>query len=201
MQQQTGSTEKDAFLVDLRTRTTPSHKALEANPYSVALMAHETTLENYATYLKKLYGFVKPYENKVFDVLAVHVPNIDDRRKTALIVSDLKALGYNEEQIAALPIYDYPAPTSVAQAFGAMYVLEGSTLGGSIIYKRLNHLIQVDKEHNGRYFTAYGDTSGLKWKEFVNVFAERTVADNAQSETIDSAVATFTAMDNWLGKA
>ena len=201
MQQQTGSTEKDAFLVELRTRTAPSHKALEANPYSVALMAHETTLENYATYLKKLYGFVKPYEDKVFGLLGSNLPDIEERRKTAWIESDLRALGYNAEQIAALPVYDYPNPTSVAQAFGAMYVLEGSTLGGSIIYKRLNHLIQVDKDHNGRYFTAYGDSSGLKWKEFIKVFAESTVADNAQSETIDSAVATFTAMDNWLGKA
>lgn len=201
MQQQTGSTEKDTFLGELRAKTTPSHKALEANPYSVALMAHETTLENYATYLKKLYGFVKGYEEKVFPVLAQYINDVDTRRKTALLESDLQALGFSSEQIAALPVYNYPNPQSVAQAFGAMYVLEGSTLGGNIIYKRLNHLIQVDKDTNGKYFTAYGETSGLKWKTFVEAFANYVVDNNAQQETIDSASATFSAMDKWLTEA
>ena len=201
MQQQTGSTEKDVFLAELRTVTTPSHKALEANPYSVALMAHETTLDNYATYLKKLYGFVKPYEQQVFPILANRISDIADRSKAALLESDLKALGFSHEQIAALPQFNYPTPHSQAQAFGAMYVLEGSTLGGSIIYKRLNHLIQIDKATNGKYFTAYGETSGAKWKTFIEAFANYVVENNTQQEAIESAVNTFTAMDKWLTEA
>lgn len=200
MQQQTGSSEKDIFLGELRAQTTPCHKALEANPYSTALMAHEVTLTDYATYLRKLYGFVKPYEQQVFSTLANYIPDIDSRRKTALLESDLKALGYTDGQIAALPQYSYISPQSVAQAFGAMYVLEGSTLGGSIIYKKLNHLIQVDKDSNGKYFTAYGETSGMKWKAFIEAFTNYVVGNQAQQETINSAIVTFTSMDKWLSE-
>lgn len=197
MLQQTDSA-KDVFIQDLRTQTTPCHKELEQNPYSVALMAHETTLNAYSTYLKKLYGFVKPYEAKVFSKVSALVPDAEGRRKTHLLESDLKALGLTEAEINALPVYDYPAPANEAQALGAMYVLEGSTLGGNIIYKRLNHLIGIDKEVNGKYFTAYGDMSGIKWKGFMEAFGEYAVSNNAEQEVINTAIATFTNMDKWL---
>lgn len=197
MQQQTDSA-KDVFTHDLRTQTTPCHKALEQNKYSVALMAHETSLNDYSTYLKKLYGFVKPYEQQVLSKVGALVPDVEGRRKAHLLESDLKALGLSEADINALLVYNYPAPANEAEALGAMYVLEGSTLGGNIIYKRLNHLIGIEKETNGKYFTAYGDMSGMKWKGFMEAFGEYAVSHNAEQEIINTAIATFTNMDKWL---
>lgn len=199
MQQQTGS-EKDVFLGNLRTQTTPCHKALEQNSYSTALMAHEVGIEDYSIYLQKLYGFVKPYENQVFSIVRELFADIESRRKTLLLESDLAALGFSAEQIAALPVYNYAMPANIAQALGAMYVLEGSTLGGNIIYKRLNHLIGIDENTNGKYFTAYGHESGIKWKTFIETFADYSVTNNVQTEVINSAIATFTNMDKWLSK-
>lgn len=197
--QQTENT-RELFVNNLRTQTMPCHKALEQNPYSVALMAHEANIDNYATYLKKLYGFVKPYEQHVFAKVDGVIADVETRRKTVLLENDLKALGYSEAQINTLPVYSYPAPATTAQALGAMYVLEGSTLGGNIIYKRLNHLIGVDKETNGKYFTAYGEASGMKWKAFMDAFATYATENNAEQEIINTAIATFTNMDMWLGK-
>lgn len=192
------TTERDAFLVELRLKTGPCHKALEQNPYSVALMAHDTTINDYRIYLEKLYGFVKPYEETVFKILDTYVPDIQKRRKTALVEQDLHALGVTPENLNALPFIHYSMPNSIADAFGAMYVLEGSTLGGSIIYKRLNYLLGVDKELNGKYFTAYGDDSGRYWKSFIAAFSQYAVESNMQETIINSAIDTFTNMDKWL---
>jgi len=192
------STPQSVFLAELRLKTSASHKTLEQNPYSIALMAHETTINDYRIYLEKLYGFVKPYEQAVFNMLKPYIPDIKSRSKINLLEQDLQAVGVTPDKLKLLPIFKYAVPANVAEAFGAMYVLEGSTLGGNIIYKRLNHLLGINSQVNGKYFTAYGDDSGKYWKGFIESFSNYAVEYAAEKVIINSAINTFNNMDKWL---
>ncbi len=58
--------------------------------------------------------------------------------KSAWLESDLLAGGMSRAQVEALPrCADLPNATRAAEVFGVAYVMEGATLGGAYLYKRL----------------------------------------------------------------
>ena len=87
------------------------------------------------------------------------VPDLPQRRRVEAIESDLRALGV--EPLAPMPA---PRALTAAEALGALYVIEGSTLGGQIILRSLQG---TDFEALAtRFFNAYGPRTGAMWKEF-----------------------------------
>ena len=55
-------------------------------------------------------------------------------------------------------------PWSLASLLGALYVLEGSTLGGQVIARRLNHIIGHDGVVATRYLNAYQAQTLTQWQ-------------------------------------
>ena len=52
-------------------------------------------------------------------------------------------------------------------ALGAMYVLEGATLGGSVIVKQLGVNPNFTKNFNFNYYNIYGKELILNWQQFL----------------------------------
>jgi len=186
------------FLQSLRSRTANQHSLLEQNTASKNLLGLQVTVADYAAYLSLLYGFVKGFENIVFPVLQHSIADIDERRKTHLLVSDLNLLGIHEAGIAVIPddlfAEFYP---SNATALGGMYVLEGSVLGGAVIYKHLNRTMGTDAiAGKAKYFTAYGPETGSRWKDFLQAFC--LASSGMEEEVIESASQTFSILDHWF---
>lgn len=186
------------FLQSLRNRTAYHHTLLEQNTASKNLLGAEVNTADYATYLSLLYGFVKGFENNVFPLLQNSIPDLQERRKTHLLVADLNMLGIDEAHIAVIPDYFFAEVyQSVATALGGMYVLEGSILGGAVIFKHLkttwgNELI-VGK---AKYLTAYGSETGSRWKDFLQAFCLASV--DMEEEIINSASQTFNILHHWF---
>ena len=76
-----------------------------------------------------------------------------------------------------------------------MYVLEGSTLGGAFIDRHLASLPQLAGVRV-RAFSPYGAETGAMWHAFRRVARER-VAAGGDARSVDSARATFRALDAW----
>jgi hypothetical protein len=93
----------DTFLQNLRSRTSEQHSLLEQNTASKNLLCQQVTVAHYAAYLSLLYGFLKGFEKIVFPILKYSITDIEARRKTHLIVSDLNLLGIDEAGIASIP--------------------------------------------------------------------------------------------------
>lgn len=185
------------FLQNLRTQTGPCHKALEQNPYSVALTGPEVTLADYSAYLQKLYGFVVGFEQTAYPLLQSADAEIESRRKTHFLQSDLSALNCNINSIPLLPeaVFKERYATPAA-AWGGLYVLEGSVLGGAILKKHLQHLLGETIDDKVRYFTAYGVNTGQVWKNFLQLLG--TAALEKEEEIIHSAVQTFGLLNQWM---
>jgi len=67
-----------------------------------------------------------------------------------------------------------PIPTDDASILGAMYVLEGATLGGNVIVKRLKVNPQLEPLQLGyHYYQVYGDKLVDRWKQFVQILNTR----------------------------
>jgi heme oxygenase len=191
---------QDLFLKNLRQQTGESHVKLEENKYSKVILEPNVTLSDYQVYIARLYGVTKACENDIFPVISSVLTDIGERYKSGLILEDLSKTGISDDKISNLPVYKFKTG-DVAEALGVMYVLEGSTLGGKILYKHMHQYLNMDAENGASYFYGYGSKTGILWKNFIAAFVDYAVEENCEQKIISSAVLTFTAIGNWLNDA
>jgi heme oxygenase len=182
------------ILVRLRAETRPYHDALEAGPFNEALRAGAPTAAVAAHFLERMYGFLQPYETALHQHEAAFGPawELPQRYRAHLILEDLGRPAADP----GLPLCpNMPTLHALPQLLGAMYVLEGSTLGGQVINRQL--------ERAGiplrRYFAGYGERTGPMWKAFCHLLTE-TAALDAADEIVASAARTFQCLDAWINK-
>lgn len=190
---------QEMFIKNLRGQTSESHVKLEENQYSKAILDPAVTLSDYQLYIAKLYGVTKGCETDIFPAIISVLPDVGDRFKSQMILDDLLKTGFSEDQADSLPVYKFNI-TSTADALGAMYVLEGSTLGGKILYKNINQALGLNEETGASYFYGYGQQTGFLWKNFITTLANYAVEENCEQEIILSAVSTFNMIGHWLNE-
>jgi heme oxygenase len=120
--------------------------------------------------------------------------DFQERRKASLLEKDLVAVGTPPELVERCRWL--PDASSLDRACGALYVMEGSTLGGQHI-SRMASQAHVD-EKVLHYFKSYGARVGEMWKslgEALNRFAE---IGGDESEIVEGARDTFEALRAWF---
>ena len=88
------------------------------------------------------------------------LPDYDKRRSASYLKADIEALGATTDE---LPEAQAPQITNAAEAMGALYVLEGSIMGGPYIVQMLQ---KRGIEKGFSFFSGYGADSGHMWKAF-----------------------------------
>ena len=136
-------------------------------------------------------------EDQVFPAISHVISNLGERYKSRLIIDDLLATGLTEAEVDALPVYRFEF-SSVAEAMGIMYVLEGSTLGGKVLYRHIHEMLGFTPENGASYFWGYGAQTGNLWKSFISSLTHFVEENTGEDEVIGSAKKTFTIIDNWL---
>ncbi len=191
--------EPTLFLQQLRSKTAHSHQLIEQNRVSQSLMSQDVTITQYTQYLKSMYGFVYGFEKMVFPLLKHNeLLQIDDRRKSHLIQADLALVNHTAVQpYVNDELFSIHYQTASA-ALGGMYVLEGSTLGGQIINRHLSKVLGDSVAGKTTYLTAYNGQTGSMWKIFLQLLCEAGATTANEDEIIDSAVDTFSLLNNCL---
>lgn len=150
--------------------------------------------DDYAAVLKAFYGYFFPLEERLLQhITPAELPDIAERRKAAAALHDLKRIGKSE---AFVPLcLQLPSIQNTAQAFGALYVLEGSTLGGKMIANMLlkNKLLSVPGDAV-TFFAGYREETGSRWKTFLEAFNRQGNVD----EMVQSANNTFFYLKRWI---
>ena len=188
------SPESPTLLTRLRADTRPYHDAVEQNPFNRALATGTVTAADTAQFLARMYGFVQPYEQQLRAHAARFGPawQLDRRYRTHLILDDLPRLGYS----GTLPLCPTLQPLATwPQLLGAMYVFEGSTLGGQVIARQL---LKSNVSAN-TYFTGRADQTGPLWKVFCVQLTDVVPATD-HTAIILSAVQTFKTLAAWLSQ-
>ena len=125
--------ERASLHARLRAATDPAHRALEAG---LDWRARVATMPGYRGLLGRLYGFHAVWEPAIATALADE-SFLAPRRRLAQLAADLGHLGVGPGAVAAFPQPDAPILAGPAAATGALYVLEGSTLGGQLIGRHI----------------------------------------------------------------
>jgi len=184
---------RDGLHARLRAATDPAHRALEAG---LDWQARVATRTGYRDLLARLHGFHATWESAI----GVHLADegfLGPRRRLALLAADLAHLGLGPAAVAALPRSKAVMLDGPAAATGALYVLEGSTLGGQLIGRHIAGLHGFG-ETGLTYYRAHGPRTGAMWAAFRARLED--FADDPEAEALltAAAVATFAAMRDWL---
>lgn len=194
----TGIASNETFLNNLRTKTADSHKGLEALPISKSIVDPKITIQEYAMYLSLMHDVVQDLEENIYPKLSEVISDLDARKKSQLILEDLKKIGFDKKQTLS-PFKD-ASPISVPFAMGMMYVVEGSTLGGRFILKNIQESLGFTEENGASYFSGYGNKTGSFWKNYLNALTEFESKNNSEEEIIAGADYAFTRIGNHLSE-
>jgi heme oxygenase len=182
----------------LRTATSAEHAAVER---TLGLLDPELDRARLVAVLARLHGFWSAAEAGLDAWADRHPVDADTvtwsrRRRAPLFAGDLAALG------AGAPTHrpELPGLPGTDEALGRMYVLEGSTIGGTFIDRHLGGLPGLAGVRL-RAFSPYGAETGAMWHAFRQVTRDRVADGGDAGAVVGAARDTFTALAEWCRPA
>jgi heme oxygenase len=165
----------------LKEKTKHHHDETEENLQSQKIFDKSYTIEDYKKLLTHNYKLISRYEPQISEKLKNHSAlNLHLRKKIDALKTDLQNLNISTETDQLTQNLD-----NEAEAFGALYVMEGSTLGGNVIAKQLKKNPNFeDVEFN--YFGMYAENTGVFWNEFKAVL-DREIAEDHYEDCVNGA--------------
>lgn len=196
----------------LRDRTGPLHDAVEKLPFNHDLMSGQISAVRYAAWLRAqlppqraIEACARRTEHPVLQSLWT-----SSRMRSDLIVDDLRTLGHEPSECEELVPDAYCDALNAGEQlarrvrdaddpelFGAMYVLEGASMGGIMIAKQLRDRAPELAEAT-EFLTAYGDRTRPMWAAFRDALDDALEHPEAMRAAGASAERTFRAIGEML---
>jgi heme oxygenase len=179
-------------LQKLRQATEADHLAVEG---TVPLMHEGLTTAQYVEVLQKLYGVVAAWEDRAIQIAPVWLqPALLARQRKSLLERDLAWFGATHSNVRCATLH---AVDDLPSLLGAMYVMEGSTLGGQLIARHVEAALHLSEGKGDAYFRGHGSNTGPLWKEFCEMLKHR-IPDEQSETVIISAKAMFSTFGKWM---
>lgn len=148
------------------------------------------TAEDYIKILKAFYAFFHPVMNSIDRHLnKTRVNDYAERRKTGSLAADLEHFGVCAQDIE--PAEQLPTITGDAEAMGAYYVLEGSTLGGVFLSGMIAERLGITDSKGISFFSGYGGNSKNMWNRFLSYLEDYDNDEKRSAVIADTAEQTF----------
>ncbi|MCC5834767.1 MAG: biliverdin-producing heme oxygenase [Opitutales bacterium] len=157
------------LLEQLRTKTKAQHDALESSTLLKGLLEESLQLELYADILKRYFSLLIRFEEQVAGHPGWEFLNRDFESclKSPILLQDLDYLGVEPEQrmhpVTSELRFDC---SGVPEFMGTLYVIEGSSLGGRVISRKLEQHLGLTARAGAAYFNGYGDRTFSNWRDF-----------------------------------
>lgn len=168
----------------LRTATAAVHERLHEAPPFAAISQQRLNLAGYSNLLRTIAAF--------HFTVGPHLQSDGSRRR--LLANDLDYLGAPSPPT----IHWTPPPTSAAR-LGCAYVVEGSCLGGKLIYRQLNYLF--GESVRGRSFFKGLASDGAHWRALCRRLETEGRARGALDEMAEAAEQTFALLEQLIEPA
>lgn len=195
----------DGIMVRLRQHTAALHAATEDLSLMTALVAPTAQVRHYQRYLAALYQVYVPLEPMLY---AATTPTMQQRLgvrpRLPALTDDLLQLGAPPRMAAAR---SSPAARALidspAAALGGFYVLEGASLGGRVIARRLRQALGTQADTlPWRFLDGPHPEPGAAWRRFAQGMATCAAAPGHQDDAIlTAAVGVFALVHTALATA
>lgn len=167
----------------LKHNTADYHDAAEKLFNSEKIFNKTFTLEDYKKIIHTNYLMLLHSEDKIFNRLSDKYADklqLAERKKLPLIEKDLESLSLENQPASHHLEFD-----NEHEALGAMYVIEGSTLGGNVIAKQLSKTEGFNTV-TFNFFGCYQENTGSMWKNFKEVL-DTEVTEEKYGEVLTGA--------------
>lgn len=81
---------------------------------------------------------------------------------------------------------------------GALYVVEGSGLGGATLARRLEGLVGHGVLDGRRFFSGHGSRTGDAWRAYLLRLSNASPASEVRATIVATALATFALFEQWI---
>lgn len=183
-------------LAALRQATAARHERLDSD---LPLASPDATLADYAAHLRLLRAWLAPISQWLagFRDGPQGALGLDASSHLAQIDADLADPALAQcPAPAAAPAQPWPRDASAAYRWGVAYVIEGSQLGGAVLYKRLARQLAP---HPLRYLRGAGAGGpGPRWRGFMEALRAGVRTEEQVAEACAGACDAF---DRILGLA
>jgi heme oxygenase len=173
-------------LAALRAATASRHEVLDAN---LPIGAPDATLDDYVRHLRMVRAWLAPLDAWLADF--DDGPDCACAGRLALIDADLRDAGASGAAPVAPDAPLWPPTASAAWRWGVCYVIEGSQLGGAVLYARLRERLAP---HPLRYLKGEDGGPGAGWRAFMLSLRAHVRSGAEIDEACAGACAAFDAM-------
>jgi heme oxygenase len=180
------TTEADP-LAALRSATASRHQELDSG---LPIGAADASLADYATHLAMLRAWLAPLQAWMAGFN--NGPRFDQAGRLMLIDQDLAEQGMPAAPGVPDAPEDWPSAASPAWRWGVCYVIEGSQLGGAVLYQRLHEQLAP---HPLRYLKGIDAGPGPRWRSFMLALREHV---RSPAEIDDACAGACAAFDSIL---
>lgn len=183
-------------LPELRVATRAQHERIE----QLLALDAPMPLARYGAILTGFERFLSAWEAEVRAALPLRLQGWwAARSRLGFVAEDLAVLGRPAGLAAGGRVPRCLPDGGLPAAFGSLYVIEGSALGGQVIMPRLQRDLGLAPGRGTSYFHGYGERTGGMWREFRqraaaeigDAPARRREACRAAVQTFDALIATF----------
>ena len=182
----------------LRAQTAPFHREIEI---ILGLPGAIGNRGQYLAWLVRFFGLYEPLERLLADFCDWNSLGLELRARnhSSCLVVDLLSLGTDPHGLPRAPREVLPELPSFAHALGALYVLEGATLGGRVILRDLEARMGTAILEASQFFGGRGDAAGPMWNSF------RSAVDGfgrdrpeLRANVVSGAERTFGSIKDWF---
>jgi heme oxygenase (biliverdin-IX-beta and delta-forming) len=184
--------QKTRLSEEIKALTSSAHQALEK--YLVSIIRQIGSVEDYKKVLVLFYGYYKPVERLIETHLRTSLPIPLHARKSDSLLSDINQIQHQAEIISvatSVPLLQNPT-----QALAALYVLEGSTLGGKYILQMVRKKIDLPEGKGDSFLSGHGVNTELNWKCFKD-FLDEEINESDKDMFVKAVNDTFDRFNHW----
>jgi heme oxygenase len=167
----------------LRAATASRHAALDAG---LPIGAPDASLHDYVAHLVLLRTWLQPLQ--IWLTGSADGPTFDHTPRLALIDADLAEAGIAVPGALDTDGHTWPPQASPTYRWGVHYVIEGSQLGGAVLYGRLRARLAP---HRLLYLKGVAGGPGHRWGAFMQALRSNVRTQAEIAETCAGACAAF----------
>lgn len=186
---------------ELKYATRTEHEQLEA---ALDLMRADFTLANYRELLARYLGFYQSFEAYVQSRADLGWPvasfYVGRQAKQRWLQNDLEVLVDDPPR----PAYLIPADVfsslfaTPSILLGAVYVIEGSMLGGRILTRHFSETLGLTPESGLQFFNGYGADTKMHWQALLKLLEESEFDLACRPEAVSGAKRMFALLHRHL---
>lgn len=167
----------------LKSSTKAHHAQLDQLSSMRRLTSEEVNLTDYKNYLQAFYLIHSNIEENIYKGCCNYLDEINSNRRIPNLINDLNKLNVQLDEMK--PVSRNKFELDDLELLGALYVIEGSRLGGKYIANHLSKELTLEDIE----LTFLSTTPAIKWSKIVSFLNEQP--DDNHIQIIEGAKYTF----------